>query len=313
MTAGLRRAWTTWSRWLGEPEDARPFALLRILTAATCFGVVALAMLEGIDVGLMLDEAHGGVSRTGTGRAWVQGIGGGSALVMRSLSAAALTLSVTLGLGWWSRLSAFLLGQVLIAWFGVALGSGGGHDRLITNVLWLLAIGPSGATWSVDAWIATGTWRPSVAVAAWARRLVVFQLIVMYTLTGLQKQGDVWGASGEYRAVYNALLMPTWQRFDNLWLGDVYPLLQLGTAVSWWWESLWVVLGVALVLRHPGVPSRWWSRWARWVDLRLPFVAVGLVLHGLLWVLLNVGPFTPITLACYVALFPGPAPCGERR
>ena len=49
-------------------------------------------------------------------------------------------LSIICGLG--SRVTALIAIQSFSALFGLLPGSGGGHDRLITNALWILVLAP---------------------------------------------------------------------------------------------------------------------------------------------------------------------------
>jgi hypothetical protein len=38
-------------------------------------------------------------------------------------------------------------------------------------------------------------------------------------------------------------------------------------------------------------------------DLRLPFVALGVITHGVLYVLMDLGPFSAVTLVYYASLW----------
>src|SRR5690606_4915887 len=122
-------------------------------------------------------------------------------------------------------------------------------DRVMTNICWLLVLGPGTATWSVDAYRRTGFWHDPTPILALARRLGVFQLMLMYTVTGFAKQGSAWFASGEYSAGYRALLNPS----SALCLvsgvrGHTFAgwLTQVGARVSWWWVALCLVRVLAL-------------------------------------------------------------------
>ena len=64
-----------------------------------------------------------------------------------------------------------------------------GDDRLLTNALWLLVLSRSTATLSLDCRLRTGQWVSSVLVPAWPRYLALYQLVLVYGTTGLQKLG----------------------------------------------------------------------------------------------------------------------------
>ncbi|MFO0004418.1 MAG: HTTM domain-containing protein, partial [bacterium] len=90
--------------------------------------------------------------------------------------------------------------------------AGGGHDRLFTNALFLLLLSPAGATLSLDARRRTGSFVDPSPRPAWTRTLLVFQLCVVYLVTGVQKLGSEWFPWGGASAVYYALLTPSWAR-----------------------------------------------------------------------------------------------------
>jgi hypothetical protein len=202
-----------------------------------------------------------------------------------------------LGLG--GRAPIFILLQLWLAIIAIHPTTGGGHDRLFSNGLWLLVLGPSTATMSLDCRLRSGSWVDLTPVPAWTRYLLVLQLVLMYTVTGLAKQGPSWGAAEDYRALYYSLLLPSWQKMDLTWIAHVFPLTQLGTIVAWWWEASWGLVLLWFLMRarrpsHPGV--------ARY-DVRALYVGVGLVTHGVLWFTMNLGPFSAITMAYYVVLW----------
>lgn len=148
----------------------------------------------------------------------------------------------------------------------------------------------------------TGRFTSAEPQPAWPRYLLIFQLLVVYGATGLQKLSLTWTPFGDYSALYWVFQDPTWRRFDLSFTASVYPLLALATAFTWHFE-----LGAPLLLLHyralrrrePG--GRLW-RWLVRFDLRKPFVLIGLCLHVGILVLLNVGPFSFISLAYYLAL-----------
>lgn len=138
-----------------------------------------------------------------------------------------------------------------------------------------------------------------------ARYLGVFQLVVMYVSTGLAKNGNGWWYPWD--AVYLALQRWPYVRWGELpWLADVFPLTQVATVASWWWEVLFVVLG-AWFLAHWGWLGTRLEVHASRFDLRWPFLGTGLVVHGVLALFLNLGTFTAVTLAFYLLCLDPPA------
>jgi hypothetical protein len=140
-------------------------------------------------------------------------------------------------------------------------------------------------------------------VSAWPRHLLIFQILFVYTATGLQKTSILWTPAGEYAALYYVLQDPTWTRFDGELFATLYPVTQLATAVTWHWEQLSLGLLLYYYFRQtrdrPGRLRRWFLRW----DLRVAWVAIGIALHIGILVLLSVGPFSLVAMAYYVTLF----------
>ena len=61
------------------------------------------------------------------------------------------------------------------------------------------------------------------------------------------------------------------------------------------WEISWFVVPLALLWRASGRRLRF--------DPRPLYLGRGLLVHGTLWVMVNLGPFTPITLSFYVLVY----------
>lgn len=303
--------WTRWVTWWAAHEPPEVLALFRILVAAIVLVDVGSMLWTPGVTDLFVAQGHGGLAPDHAGTWWWSAVGGSTPTHVVGLLAASVVVAGALLVGWGGRWVPLLLGQLLMAVFALHPGTGGGHDRLILNALWLFVLGRPTATWSLDARRATGRWTDPTPILALPRRLAVFQLILMYTLTGLEKQGAAWGPAGDWRAVYDALLLPSWARFDMTWIAEGFGMLQVATGVAWWWESTWVLVGVWMVFsRHPRCPA-----WLRRADLRLPYVLLGVLTHGILGVAMNLGPFSAITLAYYVCLLrPGdaPIPLGRR-
>jgi hypothetical protein len=297
----MSRLWQGIVAFWAEREHPAPLAAFRI-----ALGLVVLHTWWSVwwhEVGpLYVAEKLGGFAPDNAAPAWLEAMGGASPQAVDALVWSGMALSALLVIGWGGRVVPLVLGQICMVLFALHSGTGGGHDRLITNGMWMLVLGDGTATWSIDAWRRTGAWSNAMPISSLARRLGVFQLVVMYTLTGLQKQGKAWMASGDYRAVYDTLQLPSWRQGDNTWAADFLWLSQISTIIAWWWETLWVLLGVALLLRHTAFEHTRLGRLARAFDLRPIFVFLGLVTHGFLWITMNLGPFTAVTFAFYLCL-----------
>jgi hypothetical protein len=179
----------------------------------------------------------------------------------------------------------------------------GGFDSVILNAGWLLFLSQSTATLSWDCKRRTGSWTSDDEVPAWPRYLAVWQLVILYTATGMMKASASWTFADGYSALYWFLQDPNWVRFDMRWVGTLYPLTQLATALVWHFEVFAPVMLLALHFRstadRPGRLRRWFNRF----DLRLAWVSFGMSLHLGIFVLMDVGPFSWITMSYYLCLF----------
>jgi len=168
-----------------------------------------------------------------------------------------------------------------------------GTDTVYRAFWFILLFAKTGHAWSFDNWLRCRILRkqgklddPTIArepgdavvrapiyrlVPAWPRYLFMLQLAAIYIATGVVKTGDVW-AKGD--ALYYALNMDHFYRFENATqvVSSVFAtnLFRLMTWVTHWWERLFplVLIGVILRfgLRHRDEPwyraqHRGWRLW----------------------------------------------------
>ncbi|MFN7147540.1 MAG: HTTM domain-containing protein, partial [Myxococcota bacterium] len=283
-----------WRAWVARParvEDGTSLALVRIavgLVVAWDLGHTWATGALGLLWGDVRDTPEG--YRTFDAGGLFDLLGGARLDTVHAVVAVTMAAAGMLALGVAARPAAFVALQGCIALFALNPVSGGGHDRVVTNALWLLVLADSARTLSLGARLRTGRWVDPTPVRAWPRDLLVFQLVVMYTTTGLQKVGAEWFPWGGLLAVHNMLLEPAWARFDLApYLGALGPLTRASTALTWLWEASFWVVGLALL--------RGWRR------VRDGYVLLGVAFHLGLLAVTDLGPFSPISLALYPALF----------
>lgn len=303
LLARPRGWWRSWVTLLSRREPAVGLACFRV-----AIGLVLLYSLLSVGLGglidvLWVDVAHGGYKPLGRGAWIIPWLGGPTPAVVHGVYAAALAgaLLVTVGLG--GRLATFATLHLYLALITLNGEASGGYDLLLTNALWLLVLGDSTATLSLRCRLRAGRWIRSAAIPAWPRYLAVFQLVVMYTATGLQKLSADWTPAGGYMALYYVFQDPTWRRFDMGWVAWVTPLTQAATAVTWLFEVSAPLLFLVYYFRYtrerPGRVRALINR----RDLRVLFMATGVCLHVGILVTLDVGPFSWVTLAYYLCLW----------
>lgn len=297
--------WARWVAFTSRTETGTTLAAFRVAIGLCLALNVAMVLRADLVDALWVDVAHGGMSALQPG--WlVTALGGATPAVMRPLAWVTLGSGLVLAAGFGGRLTAFAALQLLMATADVNPLAGGSYDELLQNALWLCVLGDTTATHSVDCRLRTGSWTSDRPVGLWARYLVVFQLVLMCASTGAQKVSAYWTPGGDFSALYYILQQPGWQRGDMRWLAHpaLFPLTQLGTAVSWVWEVTAPVWGLAFHARAtPGALGRFGALCTR---LRLVevYAGLGVVFHVTVAALMDVGPFTPITLAFYLALVP---------
>jgi hypothetical protein len=174
----------------------------------------------------------------------------------------------------------------------------GAANLLLTNALWLLVLGRGTATWSVDCYIKNRSWASSQLVPAWVRYVAIFQIMLCYFMTGLQKVSVHWMPVGEWSALYYILQQPSWQRFDLSWVAYFYPITQIATAAIWFWEiltPLWAWALVRAANKHLSIH--------RLADkIRWCFFLMGIAFHGGIYLFMDIGIFPLVSLAYYPCL-----------
>lgn len=296
-----------WSRWvalLERRETGEALALFRIAVGLTCLYTIGSVVAAGLVPVLWLDKAHGGYRAYGEHTWWlVDALGGPTPTVVWGLVAVALSSSCALVLGLFPRLSALLAGQTVLALTWINGQAGGSYDEFISNAAWILVFADSGATLSLRARLRSGAWTSADTVPSWPRYLAIGQLALVYFSTGLQKLSAYWTPGGDFSALYYVLQQPTWHRFDMRWVAHIFPLTQLATATTWFWEWGSPLLVLAFVYRDSRTrPGRLRALFNR-VDFRAIYAAIGVVLHLSIFVTMEVGPFTWITLSFYLCLW----------
>jgi len=300
--SGIAARWRGWVELISRTEPGTALALFRILTGSALLILIGSVVVSDLVGVLWIDYEHGGYRRLAGG--WlVQALGGASPEVVGSLVGVTFTAGILLTAGVLARPSALVAAQGMIALTTLNTHARSAYDPLLTNSLWLLVLADSTATLSLRCRRRHGRWTSDRPVAAWPRYLAIVQLIVLYTGTGLHKISIHWTPAGEFSALYYILQQPSWQRVDMTWLASVYPLTQVGTAVTWLWELTWPVVGLALWFRTTADRSGRVRALFNRIPIRGAYVSIGLLMHISVTVMMVIGPFTWITLAYYPCLF----------
>jgi hypothetical protein len=141
--------------------------------------------------------------------------------------------SITLMLGWHTRFSAFIVWFLLLSFRNRNPYVWNCGDELIQIVSLLILLGPSGAMYSVDAWIKSKETtiaeqaqnRVEIQCSPWVQRLVQIQLCVVYAVSFFCKSGRTWH---DGTAVYYAMHIRFFTHyfppylFDHLWTCQLF-------------------------------------------------------------------------------------------
>ncbi len=295
----MRRLWAWTLSLVDRREHGLALALFRVGLGLCVLNILLPMLGTGVQDFVYVDIHHGGYRELTPN--WLMNLLGGPSpegVARLCWLLVAGGVLMTLGLG--GRLTHLITGQLLLAMFSLNPGAGGGHDRLLTNAVWLLVLGDGTATLSLDCRLRTGRWTSAREVACWPRYLATLQVVVVYTATGLQKLGVDWWPWGDFAAVYKALLMPNWRRFDMSWVGHVYPLTQLLTVGTLVFEIGAPVLLLAAWYRDTRTrPGRLRALLNR-LDPRWMWALGGIGLHMGIHLFMNVGPFSWVTMSYYI-------------
>ncbi len=303
----MRRWWTFWVTLFDDREEGTSLALFRITLGCVVLYSLLSIVAAGLLPAIWTSVEYGGMRKLG-GNWFVQYLGGPKPEVMWTLWGAALASALAFVFGVFGRWGHRCVVLVLLqSYNGLATmnGLGGGsYDALITNALWILFFAETSSTLSVHARRRTGQWLSSAKVSAWPRYVLIFQLLLMYSLTGIQKASHIWTPSGGYTALYWVLQDWGWTRFDLTVLAAwASPLLRVATAITWHWEQLSLGLLIWFYYRRTSDRDGRVRRWVLRRDWRIGWALIGLMLHGGILLLMNVGPFSWVTMSFYVLLW----------
>lgn len=296
----------TWRRWvalLDRREAGTSLALFRVAIGLCVLGTIGTVLAHDLVTVLWVDREWGGYRSLGKGSWLVELLGGPRPAVIWALVAVSLVGGLLLTVGLASRLGALLSLQGVLALTWVNGHAGGSYDDLLTNALWLLLLADAGATLSLSCRLRTGRWTSERPVPSWPRWLAVLQLVLMYASSGSQKLSSYWVPGGDFSALYYILQQPSWQRVDMRWVAPWFPVTQAATALTWAWEVsspllLWVYW-LRLTEHRPGRLRAL----VRSHDPRLLFAGIGVPMHLGTLLLMNVGPFSALSLSYYLCLW----------
>ncbi|TNE91061.1 MAG: hypothetical protein EP330_06315 [Deltaproteobacteria bacterium] len=286
-----------------QREPATPLALYRILVGMSVISAIGSVVWAGLVPVIWHEIADGGMRKLVQGNPVIDALGGPTPQVVWGLVWASLLGGLAMVLGVGGRFSVLVTALAFRAVTSLNNHTGGSYDLLIANALFLCFLAPSTATLSLDCKLRTGAWTDDTPRPSWVRWLIVYQIVLVYWTTGLQKVSSHWVPGGDFSALYYILQQPSWHRFDMRWVSSFFLFTQIGTAVSWFWEVFAPLWGLsayyAATAEREGKLRAWFNR----MHVREVYLVLGVIFHLVIHALMNVGPFSMISLAFYPAFY----------
>jgi hypothetical protein len=271
-----------WNRFFFGPISARPLGAFRIV-----FSLLVLANLAILSVDMDYWLTDQGVLK-GNEAKELAGPLRWSLLqtyqdpqTVHAVFAATAVLAVVVAVGWHTRVASALLYFALMSIHHRNLSAVCGADSLLVILAFSLMLSPSGAAYSIDAWLKARKRGTSAEplIIPWAQRLIQIQLTVVYVATAMLKcNGSTWF---DGTAIHYIILNVEIGRF---WLASLseYPLII--NALTHGALLTEVVLPLFLWYR----PTR---RWA---------ILLGIALHIGIHLTVNIPIFGELMLVCYL-------------
>jgi hypothetical protein len=244
------RVWRAWVELWDRREPPTALALVRI-------GLATVLLVDYLNVwraGLVEPLYAAPPDGFAIGQAW---FGGGMAWAVATVALVAIACGAA------TRVACvvFVVASAQLAM--LTPNSESGLDGLARVTFLILALSHCNARWSVDALVMRRLGRDvPTEVPAWPRYLLLAQLVWVYFSGGMNKSGAEWGPQGGFTALANALSDPHAARFDPAWVGTIYPLTRVATALTMAFE-----LGAPLYLV---AYAKGW-RTMRWIWIGLGF------------------------------------------
>ncbi|OGJ70236.1 hypothetical protein A3G69_02135 [Candidatus Peribacteria bacterium RIFCSPLOWO2_12_FULL_53_10] len=214
------------------------------------------------------------------------------------LTLAALSCTI---IGWKTRISSTAAAVLLFSFHERNLLPLGGGDTVLRNFGFLLMIAPQISAFSLDRarkqwkqWEETKTLLAPLTMSIWPWRLLLWQFIVIYIFSGLDKSsGNMWLQG---TAVASALHHPHFARWPMSVMDIVSilsPLLSYATLVfEFGWLLMFVPRSLVADLPQLCAPH----------SVRRALLLGGVLFHGGIFVLMDVGSFSIAMLSGYFGL-----------
>jgi len=239
-----------WDRFWFTPQQPHTLAAVRILGGAMLLytHLVWTLDLEAFlgpqawltrDTVALMNQTEGGRIYAWSYLAWTD-----SPALLWPLHIAALIVLAMLMVGLFTRVTSVLALIVALSYCHRLTGTLFGLDQINAFIAMYLVVGPAGAVWSVDRWLAARQANldpPAPAVTAnIAIRLLQLHMCVIYLFGGISKmRGDEWW---DGTALWYGIANLEYQSLDLTWTVHMPWLLALLAHITVFWEAFYCFL-----------------------------------------------------------------------
>lgn len=212
-----------------------------------------------------------------------------------------LTTLFCMLIGLWPRLMT-IASVLLIFTFhernGMVLGGG---DTLLRNIGFILMIAPGIEAFSVsrlslqwEHWKKTRTFLPPVTMPIWPWRLLLWQMIVLYTTSLWYKLlGTMWMNGTAVEATFHH---PVYARFSPRVMNHLLSIAGIGDYLALFWQGAWALFIIPRNLLNL-LPKR-----LRPIAFRRWMLFGGVLFHGGILLLMDAGVFSFAVFTAYFGL-----------
>jgi hypothetical protein len=294
---------TRWARYVAfwnEREAPDALALLRITFGLALFANAILPIASGELLELFAEPRSGGIfAPMLRAKLTLFHLIHPTAAVVWVLAIVFALASLSLTLGFYTRLAAVICFLCEITFADRLQCFAFAADSAYKVFAYLMILAPAGAAFSLDAALRG---KGSVDVPKWPRRLFIVQLAILYMRTGIVKLGSSWSFTDGYSALYYALNLPSYARWPGAWAARVYPLTQIATVVSKYFEISFFMVPLGLYLGRRPERGGFFRRAIAHRFVRYGYMATGIFMHVVLLITMKLGMFSIVMLGLYPCL-----------
>jgi hypothetical protein len=293
-----------WVAFWDRREAPHSLALVRILVGLVLLWDFLGIAVTGLVPELWLFPPRGLASLPEDGALpLVVGWFGASPAVLTGLFGLALLGALGIALGLALRPAAFACALATATLARLAPDGERAIDVLLRIVVLVLGCSRADAVWSLRSLLRRRRGQSLEAeIPAWPRLLLFAQLVWVYFSAAHNRGGPAWWPSGDWSALSRVLSDPHFARLSPGWTASVYPLTQLGTALTMTFElSAPLIVALTYADRHRTAGGRAGAVVRRF-HLRWVWLGVGVCLHLGIAATMRLGIFPFGMLALYPLL-----------